>query len=98
MTRLAVWLTLVVLFMISTANAVDAQRGGGGSRGGGVAIGAGGGGRAGGGGAGGGYGSARECPWRRPRRVPDSETHQRATGVAIDQPPLVPDRRSQPTR
>jgi hypothetical protein len=47
MTRLAVWLMLVVLFTISTANAVDAQRGGGGSRGGGVAIGAGGGGRAG---------------------------------------------------
>jgi hypothetical protein len=48
MTRLAVGLALVVLFMISTANAVDAQRGGGGARGGGVASGAGGGGRAGG--------------------------------------------------
>ena len=47
MTRLAVWFTFVVLFMVSTANVVDAQRGGGGSRGGGVAIGAGGG-RAGG--------------------------------------------------
>jgi hypothetical protein len=45
--RLAVRLALVVLFMISTASTVDAQRGGGGARGG-AAIGAGGAGRAGG--------------------------------------------------
>jgi hypothetical protein len=44
MTRLAVGLALVALFMISTADVVDAQRGGGG----GAAMGAGGGGRAGG--------------------------------------------------
>jgi len=44
MTRLAVGLALVALFMISTAAVVDAQRGGGG----GAAMGAGGGGRAGG--------------------------------------------------
>ena len=61
MTRLAVGLALVVLFVISTADAVDAQRGGGGARGG-AAMGAGpGGGRAGGmvppsGGRGGGVG------------------------------------------
>jgi len=48
MTKRAVRLAFVVLFMISTANAVDAQRGGGGARGG-AAMGArGGGGRAGG--------------------------------------------------
>src|SRR5262245_55584381 len=46
MTRLAVGLALVVLFVISTADAVDAQRGGGGARGG-AAMGARGGGRAG---------------------------------------------------
>jgi len=46
--RLAVGLALVVLFIILTANGVNAQRGGGGARGGGAAIGAGGGGRAGG--------------------------------------------------
>jgi len=49
MTRQAVRLAFVVLLMISTANAVDAQRGGGGgARGGGVAMGAGGAGRGGG--------------------------------------------------
>ena len=44
MTRLAVWLTLVVLFMISTVSVVDAQRGGGATRGsgGGSAAGVGG--------------------------------------------------------
>jgi PEGA domain len=47
MTRLAVGLAFVALFMISTANVLDAQRGGGGARGGGAAMGAGGG-RAGG--------------------------------------------------
>jgi hypothetical protein len=46
--RLAVGLALVVLFMISTAVVVDAQRGGGGARGGGAVMGAGGTGRAGG--------------------------------------------------
>jgi len=48
MTRLAVGLALVVLFVISTANAVDAQRGGGGARGGAAMGAGGGGGRAGG--------------------------------------------------
>ena len=48
MARLAVGLALIALFTISTANVVDAQRGGGGTRGGGASTGAGGGGRAGG--------------------------------------------------
>jgi hypothetical protein len=48
MARLAVGLTLVAMFALSTSVALDAQRGGGGGRGGGVAVGAGGGGRGGG--------------------------------------------------